>query len=331
MTKRTNSPKPKRRHGAVGGPSPRLAVDAGTRSGAAKEQRILSAEAAETLNAIRAGQIDALVIHGDDSDKLYAVRSFVDIERTQVELQNIGAARERSEAQLKAIEEERERLFQDMHDGCIQSIYASVLNLETSLRVIDKKPDEARQLIGDATVSLDLVVQELRSFITGHRLQIAADKSLRAEIEKATETARNHGLAFTVDIDESVTGALTSEQALHLLQIAREGISNATRHAKARTGRISLQQREGAIIFELSDDGRGFVAASVNKLGLGLHHIEARARKLGGTARVSSSPGQGTRITVQMGKVAAKVAEKARGKRSVSRSKDEAKNKTNAR
>ncbi len=307
MTMRTNSDKPKRRRGAVGRRSPGLAVEAGSRSGAEKGRRILSAEAAETLDAIRAGQIDALVIQGDDADKLYAVRSFVEIERTEAELQNIGAARERSEAQLKAIEEERELLFQDMHDGCIQSIYAAVLNLETSLRVIDKKPDEARRLIGDATVSLDLVVQELRSFITGHRLQIAADKSLRAEIEKAAESARNHGLAFTVDIDESITGALTSEQALHLLQIAREGISNATRHARARTGRISLQQRDGAIIFELSDDGSGFVAASVNKLGLGLHHIEARARKLGGTARVSSSPGQGTRITVQMAKVAGKV------------------------
>jgi signal transduction histidine kinase len=327
MTIRANSPKPKRRHGAVGRPGARSAVEAGASSGAEKGRRILSAEAAETLDAIRAGQIDALVIQDNDSDKLYAVRSFVEIERTQAELQNVGAARERSEARLKAIEEERERLFQDMHDGCIQSIYAAVLNLETSLRVIDKKPDEARQLIGDATVGLDLVVQELRSFITGHRLQIAADKSLRAEIEKAAEAARNHGLAFTVDIDESVTGALTSEQALHLLQIAREGISNATRHAKARTGRISLQQQDGTIVFELSDDGSGFVAASVNKLGLGLHHIEARARKLGGTARVSTSPGQGTRITVQMGKL----AEKAKEKRSASRSRNETKNKANAR
>lgn len=87
-----------------------------------------------------------------------------------------------------------------------------------------------------------------------------------------------------------------------MLQIAREGISNATRHANARTGRISLQKRDGAIYLEVSDDGTGFIADKVNKLGLGLHHIDARARKLGGRARVSSTPNQGTRIVVEFGK-----------------------------
>jgi len=93
--------------------------------------------------------------------------------------------------------------------------------------------------------------------------------------------------------------ALTSEQALHLLQIAREGISNATRHAKAQSGRVSLQRQEGTICLEVSDDGSGFIAKKMNKLGLGLHHIDARARKLGGTVQVSSKPKGGTRIVVQ--------------------------------
>jgi signal transduction histidine kinase len=262
----------------------------------------LSAEAEETLNAIRAGQIDALVIRGDDSDSLYAVRSFVEIERTQVALKNAGAARRRSDTQLKALAEERERLFQDMHDGCIQSIYAVGVNLEACMRLIEVNPKTARQMIADATANLNLVIQELRSFITGQKLQIPAGQNLRTEIEKAVQAAGNHGLTFTMGIDELAMNALTSEEALHLLQIAREGISNATRHANARTGRISLQKRDGAIYLEVSDDGTGFIANKVNKLGLGLHHIDARARKLGGRARVSSTPNQGTRIVVEFGK-----------------------------
>jgi signal transduction histidine kinase len=63
-----------------------------------------------------------------------------------------------------------------------------------------------------------------------------------------------------------------------------------------------LQQRDGAICLEVSDDGSGFIANKVNKLGLGLHHIDARARKLGGRASVSSTPNQGTRIVVEFGK-----------------------------
>ena len=95
--------------------------------------------------------------------------------------------------------------------------------------------------------------------------------------------------------------ALTSEQALHMLQIAREAISNATRHANARSGRVSLRRRRGVVCLEVSDDGCGFEVKKVNNRGLGLHHIEARARKMGATARVSSAPNQGTRIVVKLG------------------------------
>lgn len=271
-------------------------------SGAKRARRKASTEAEETVAAIRAGKVDALVIHGADSDSLYALRTFSEIERTQAALENAGAARQRSDAQLKTLAEERERLFQDMHDGCIQSIYAVGLNLEACMRLIDEDPKIAREMIADATVSLNLVIQELRSFIAGHRLQISTGRDLRTEIKKAVQAAGNRGLNFTMDIDESAMKALTSEQALHLLQIAREGISNAMRHANARTGRVSLQRRGGALFLEVSDDGSGFIANKVNKLGLGLHHIDARARKLGGTALVKSAPNLGTRIVVEFDK-----------------------------
>ncbi len=263
-------------------------------------RQILSTEAEETLNAIRSGQVDALVIQGGQSDKLYAVRSFVEIERTQATLKNVSAARRRSEERVKALAEERERLFQDMHDGCIQSIYAVGLNLEACMRLIEVDPKKTSQMLADATVSLNLVIQELRSFITGQKLHIATGQSLRTEIEKAALIVANRGLDFSVNIEESAMRSLTSEQAMHVLQIAREAISNAARHANARRGRISLRKRAGAICLEVSDDGTGFIAKKVNKLGLGLHHIEARARKLGGTARVSSSPNQGTRVVVEL-------------------------------
>jgi signal transduction histidine kinase len=258
-----------------------------------------SAEAQETVDAIRAGQVDALVIQGEGADRLVALRSFAEIERTQAALKNAGASRRRSRAQLKALAEERERLFQDMHDGCIQSIYAVALNLETCMRLIEENPRTASQMVAEATASLNLVIQELRAFITGHRLQIGADDSLQTAIVKAVQAARNHGLTFAVDIDEGAAKALTAEQALHLLQIARESISNATRHANARTGRVSLQRRGGLICLEVSDDGSGFVAKKVNRLGLGLHHIDARARKLGGKARIISGPNLGTRVVVE--------------------------------
>jgi signal transduction histidine kinase len=283
-------------------PSPERTHARAASSARPPARRPLSDEAQETLDAIRAGQIDALVIHGDDSDSLYALRSFAELERAEAALRNAGAARRRSDAQLQALAEERERLFQDMHDGCIQSIYAVGLNLEACMRLIEADPKKAAPMIADAMASLNLVIQDLRSFINGRRPDSVTGKDLRTRIETAARAAGNRGLTFTVDIDQSATNSLTAEQAAHLLQIAREAISNATRHANARTGRVSLRRRDSAMRLEVSDDGTGFVAGKVNKLGLGLHHIDARARKLGGTARVSSTPNHGTRIVVEFGK-----------------------------
>jgi signal transduction histidine kinase len=133
-------------------------------------------------------------------------------------------------------------------------------------------------------------------------LQIAKGEDLRSQIEKTVQAAGNQGMSFTVDIDESAMRALTSEQALHMLQIAREAISNATRHANARSGHVSLQTRRGVVCLEVSDNGCGFIVEKVNRRGLGLHHIEARARKMGAIAQVSSTPKQGTRIVVKLGK-----------------------------
>jgi signal transduction histidine kinase len=259
-------------------------------------------EAEATLAAIRAGQVDALVIQNAESERIYALKTFDELAQTQVALENAGVERRRTRAQLQALAEERERLFQDMHDGCIQSIYAVGLNLEACMGIMQANPKKAAEIVADATASLGLVIQELRSFITGHRLQIAKGEDLRSQIEKTVQAAGNQGMSFTVDIDERAMRALTSEQALHMLQIAREAISNATRHANARSGRVSLQTRRGVVCLEVSDDGRGFMVKKVNARGLGLHHIDARARKMGATAQVTSAPNQGTRIVVKLGR-----------------------------
>ena len=207
---------------------------------------------------------------------------------------------ERANERLRALAEERERFFQDMHDGCIQSIYAVGLNLEACRPLIGANPTKATQIIAAASANLDLVIQDLRSFMTEREQQLPAASNLRAEIERAVQAAGENGPAFALDIDAAVEGALTSEQAFQLLQIAREGISNANRHAKAQSGRLSLHVRNEIVCFEVTDDGIGFDTAAPSKYGMGLHHINARARKLAGRARVVSAPGRGTRVVVKI-------------------------------
>ena len=102
-----------------------------------------------------------------------------------------------------------------------------------------------------------------------------------------------------VEIDRQAVQKLSADQSSHVLRIAREAVSNIVRHAGAKAAHVSLGRHDSVVRLEVSDDGTGLATNASSASGLGLHHISARARKLGGQARFDSSPGGGTRITVE--------------------------------
>jgi signal transduction histidine kinase len=211
----------------------------------------------------------------------------------------VALAWRRREADARLREEERERLMLDLHDGCIQSIYAVGLRLENVRRQIDATPANAAKGVGEALADLNLVIQELRAFIAGKSPESYSPDELIAEIHRIIPQLGPAGPQFSVDIDRAALAKLSPERADHLLRIAREGVSNVVRHANAKRATLSLRLRGAAVHLEVSDDGTGIGAGAAAAPGLGLHHIEARARKLGGRASVHSTPAKGTRIAVE--------------------------------
>jgi signal transduction histidine kinase len=244
----------------------------------------------QTLEALRAGLIDALVIPKAARARIYALKTFEEVEQANAELRE-------SQERLLRLVNERERLMQDLHDGCIQSIYAVGLGLEDCRDLIRIDPARAAQNLAQAQASLNLVIQELRAFISGLVADTPVD--LSREIKRISKTVGANGPRIAVDIDARVAGALPRDHAAQLLQIAREGLANIVRHANARAGRISLRQRGRTIRLEVSDDGVGFNARGERK-GLGLHHIAARVRKLGGRLEVNSKLSKGSSIVVEI-------------------------------
>ena len=205
---------------------------------------------------------------------------------------------------LRAIErrlvlEDREELLLELHDGSIQSIYAIGLSLETCRRLLERDPARAARLLAEAEANLNLVIQDLRAFIAGDTPGVFDAREFTAEIERSIPRLGERGPAFSVQIDPAAVGKLSGEQAAHVQRIAREAVSNIVRHANATRARVSLSMSEGNIRLDVSDDGGGFGEPARPGLGLGLHHIKARARKLGGEARVVSALREGTRIAVE--------------------------------
>ena len=203
----------------------------------------------------------------------------------------------RSRERARALEE-RERLMLELHDGAIQSIYAIGLVLEGCRRIIGKDPARAAGQVAEAGANLNLVIQDLRAFISGEAPAVATPEDFMAEIARLLPPPGENAPRFALDIDRDVVASLDAQAALHLLRIAREAVSNIVRHAGARTARLSLKRRGAAVVLEVSDDGVGIETTPQRQMGLGLHHIQARARKLGGRATVSPSE-QGTRVAVE--------------------------------
>ncbi len=243
------------------------------------------------LEALRAGLVDALVIPKAARERIYALKTFEELEQANTELRV-------SQERLLRLVNERERLMQDLHDGCIQSIYAVGLGLEDCRDLVEIDPARATQNLAQAEASLNLVIQELRAFISGQSSGRPVD--LSREIKRIVKTTGTHGPRIAVDIDAKVAGALPRDHAAQLLQIAREGLSNIVRHAHAKAGRISLRQRGRKVRFEVTDDGVGFNVKGEKSKGLGLHHIAARVLKLGGRLEVNSRRSKGSSIVVEI-------------------------------
>jgi len=209
--------------------------------------------------------------------------------------------REQLEEHKRRAAEGRERMMLELHDGAIQSIYAVGMNLERSREQVDQDPVGAKRAIASAAAHLNLVIQDIRNFIAGHNDEPGGEEEFMAQLERFLPPAEDaEAPRFDVAVDPAVVRALTPSQALHLLRIAREGISNVMRHAYAAKARVSLSRTAGGRVrLEITDDGIGMREDTAQSRGLGLHHIRARGQKLSGRAVIDSAPGRGTRIEVE--------------------------------
>ena len=204
-------------------------------------------------------------------------------------------ARERERAQFV---DARERLMLELHDSSIQSLYAIGLSLEAGRRRLQDQP-QTETVIAQAGANLNLVIQDLRGFINAERRGPYSGQEFMDEIERMLPPPEEGAPRFSVDIDRALIPNLSPRQAGHLLRITREAISNIVRHARARSARVVLQGEGGRVRLEVSDDGVGLGARTSESHGMGLPHIQARARDLRGRATIERSPNGGTRVAVE--------------------------------
>jgi signal transduction histidine kinase len=123
---------------------------------------------------------------------------------------------------------------------------------------------------------------------------------LSAAIASHCEAVANQH-TFTVHFDACGTFAdVPGDVALCLYRVVQQALRNVAMHAGASSAWVSLARRDGRIDLTITDNGRGFDASAVPVRGLGLLSIEERVHLANGTFTVSSTPGEGSKLTISV-------------------------------
>jgi signal transduction histidine kinase len=192
--------------------------------------------------------------------------------------------------------EDRERIAKELHDGAIQALFAVGMGLQGSALLAGDT--ELRARLQHAVDELDRVIRDLRNYIFGLRPGILADRQLDQALQGLVEDfGQRTGVLAIAEVDPQVAAELAG-RAGDVVQLAREALSNVSRHAEAATCRVSLYRDQDAMVLEVDDDGRGFDPARATGAGQGLRNLRERAQALGGHTEIASTPGQGTKVQV---------------------------------
>ena len=202
--------------------------------------------------------------------------------------------RDLSRRLLKAQEEERSRIALELHDDVSQQAVALAIDLQ---RINDAPPAAAQKIVRDAQKRVKSLLKSVHDL--SHRLHPANLRlvGLLGALGQLQRDLSRPGVTITVS-SENVAAILPDDIALCMYRIAQEAMQNAIKHSGARNIRVQLKGEKDAIALNVTDDGAGFDVDAAAGKGLGLVSMHERAESVGGTLRVVSRKGAGTRLQV---------------------------------
>jgi two-component system sensor histidine kinase UhpB len=214
--------------------------------------------------------------------------------------------RDAGRAVLRAQEQERSRIAQDLHDEVNQALTAILLRLSATIgsapQGLRDELQETQQLVTQAMDELLALARRLRPTALDDHGLVAA---LASQVADFGRQARVRASFRHV----GATPALTDEEQLVIYRVTQESLSNIAQHAGATAVDVELCF-VGKIVLRIRDDGHGFDASPAARSrgrvrgrpgGLGLSGMRERALLVGGRLEIFSAPGEGTTIQLTMG------------------------------
>ncbi len=204
---------------------------------------------------------------------------------------------------INAQEVERQRMSRAMHDGPAQSLTNFVLQAEIVQRLFDSNPEQARVELQNLKSTATATFQRVRDFITELRPMMLDDLGLVPTIRRyvrAFEEKSGITTQLTVTGDER---RFESHREVLAFRAVQELLNNAWTHAQCTQVKVMVDVDEAQMRGVVEDNGKGFDVGSTLAPGqkhIGLSTLKEKVELLGGHLEIESTPGQGTRATVEL-------------------------------
>ena len=194
-------------------------------------------------------------------------------------------------------ESERKRISQALHDSLGHELLLVRNRALDGVNRADTAQDQQRfesisDLAGQALENARGMAYNLRPFELD---RIGFHKAVETMIEKISESSQTR---YFKEIDE-VVELLSDADLVHLYRLIQEGLNNILKHAEASVVMLEIKREDTQVRVRLDDNGVGFDAGNPSS-GLGVNGMMERTSLIGGTFHLSTSPGEGTRILIQI-------------------------------
>ena len=198
----------------------------------------------------------------------------------------------------RVIEGDRGRIARDIHDDLGAGLTQITLLSELARRESPHEMEAHLVQISDTARELTQAVDEIVWAVNPR--QDTLDGLVNYICQFAQEYLTVAGILCRLDVPGHLPPLPLSADVRHNLFLAvKEALNNIVKHAQAREVRLRLIQEHGRLTFVIEDDGRGFDAPDPNGQGLG--NLANRLSAVGGQCSISSEPGRGTRVELNVG------------------------------
>ena len=234
--------------------------------------------------------IAALLIHRSRRQEAeeHLRRSEAELRASYERIRDLGARL------LNAQDTERSRIARDLHDDIGQKLAILAFDLNSFERAASGQPD---RVVTEALDRIDDLVRSVRDL--SHRLHPAKLRllGLVAALNGLEHELSHSGIAIAFT-HNNVPSTLPPDLTLCLFRVAQESLQNAVKYSQARHVTLELTCSAEILTLRTIDDGVGFDVEAAWGKGLGLISIAERLEALGGTLKIRSTPGGGTRVEV---------------------------------